>query len=76
MDIYGVNQAATTFLRNDYYPRPDSSREIWAVFRDNYLCVSGHIIRQLHIRDENQIKILPRTFIEKIEASKPLPGKQ
>ena len=69
MDIAGVNQAVTAFLRNDpYYPRPDSSKEIWAAFRDNYLWVSDRILRQ-HIRNENQIEILPRTFIEKIEAS-------
>jgi Zinc finger protein len=74
MDMYGVNQAVTAFLRNDpYYPRPDSSKEIWTVFRGNYLSVSEHIIRQLRIRNENQIEILPKAFIEKIEASKSFP---
>ncbi|KAN0070175.1 Zinc finger domain containing protein [Elaphomyces granulatus] len=73
MDIHGVDQAVTAFLRNDpYYPRPDSSKEIWEVFRDNYLKVSEHILRQLRLRSGNQIEILPRTFIERIEAA----GKQ
>jgi putative zinc finger protein DUF3669 len=75
MDIRGVNQAVTAFLRNDpYCPRPDSNKDMWEleVFRDNYLVVSEHILRQLHIRNENRIEILPKAFIEKIEAS----GKQ
>ena len=59
MDIHGVNQAVAAFFRNDpYYPRPDSSKEKWEVFRDNYLRVCEHILRHF------QIEVLPRTSIE------------
>jgi hypothetical protein len=64
LDEVGIDRAVTAFLRNDpFYPRPNSSPELWAAFRDEYLQVSSKILRHrgLHKMD------LAEKFIREIE---------
>ena len=64
MDQAGVEQAAAAFWKNDpYFPRPAKSsredRELWAVFKEQFLQTSGNILGSDDIA---------RLLMERIEA--------
>ncbi|CAK96308.1 zinc finger protein [Aspergillus niger CBS 101883] len=64
----GVQQAVTAFWRNDpFYPRPQ--RELWDVFREQYLITSETIISGYNQVDIDQRLSLARRFIELIETN-------
>ncbi|KAL7654147.1 hypothetical protein ACMYSQ_008810 [Aspergillus niger] len=64
----GVQQAVTAFWRNDpFYPRPQ--RELWDVFREQYLITSETIISGYNQVDIDQRLSLARRFIELVETN-------
>jgi hypothetical protein len=68
MDQSGVNQAVTAFLRNDpFYPRPHINRELWLVFRNEYLHISEQILRRGRSEVREGIEVLPQKFVQEIE---------
>lgn len=66
MDEDGVQQAVTSFYKNDpFCPRPRSSLLLWKVFREQYLLSSVEIIVDTPNKDKRAF--LSGKFIDTIE---------
>ena len=64
MDEGGIKQAVVAFWRNDpFYPRPESSHDLWKTFCDHYLLVSHDCILGQKYEDQEERLGLSRLFI-------------